>query len=89
MAAAVQEAIYLRALLKDFGFPIRKQIDIGEDHQSCIKMWDYVGTPNNTERFVPIVAKWCQETAKKRKEFDQQKVQVQRQQWTLLKDHCS
>ena len=38
MAAAVQEAIYLRALLNDFGFPVKKQIDIGEDNQSCIKM---------------------------------------------------
>ena len=38
MAAAVQEAIYFRALLKDFGFPMEKQIDIGEDNQSCIKM---------------------------------------------------
>ena len=38
MAAAVQEAIYLQALLKDFGFLMKKQIDIGEDNQSCIKM---------------------------------------------------
>ena len=37
MAAAVQEAIYLRALLKDFGLPMQKQIDIGENNQSCIK----------------------------------------------------
>ena len=39
MAAAVHEAIYLRALLKDFGFPMKKQIDIGEDNKSCIKKW--------------------------------------------------
>ena len=38
MAAAVQEAIYLRALLEDFGLPMKKPIDIGEDNQSCIKM---------------------------------------------------
>ena len=38
MAAVVQEAIYLRALLEDFGFPMKKAIDIGEDNQSCIKM---------------------------------------------------
>ena len=38
MAAAVQEAIYLRALLNDFGIPMTKPIDIGEDNQSCIKM---------------------------------------------------
>ena len=38
MAAAVREAIYLRALLEDFGFPMKKPIDIGEDNQSCIKM---------------------------------------------------
>ena len=28
MAAAVQEAIYLRALLEDFGLPMKKPIDI-------------------------------------------------------------
>jgi hypothetical protein len=38
MAAAAQKAIYLRALLKDFGFSMKKAIDIGEDNQSCIKM---------------------------------------------------
>ena len=32
MAAAVQEAIYLRALLEDFGLPMKKPIDIGEDN---------------------------------------------------------
>ena len=39
MAHALQEAIYLRALLKDFGFPMKKQIDVEEDNQSCIKMY--------------------------------------------------
>ena len=38
MAAAVQEAIYLRGLLEDFGFPMKTPIVIGEDNQSCIKM---------------------------------------------------
>ena len=38
MAAAVQEAIYLRALMKDFGYPMKEPIYIGEDNQSCIKM---------------------------------------------------
>ena len=38
MAAAVQEAIYLRALMKDFGYPMKEPTDIGEDNQSCIKM---------------------------------------------------
>ena len=38
MAAAAQEAIYLRALLKDFGFPMEKATDIGKNNQSCIKM---------------------------------------------------
>ena len=38
MAAAVQEAIYLRPLLEDFGLAMKKPIDIGEDNQSCIKM---------------------------------------------------
>ena len=38
MAAAVQEAIYLRALLEDLGLAMKKAIDIGEDNQSCIKM---------------------------------------------------
>ena len=38
MAAAVQETIYLRALLEDFGLAMKKPIDIGEDNQSCNKM---------------------------------------------------
>ena len=38
MAAAVQEAIYLRALMKDFGYPMKEPTYIGEDNQSCIKM---------------------------------------------------
>ena len=38
MAAAVQEAIYLRALMKEFGYPMKEPTDIGEDNQSCIKM---------------------------------------------------
>ena len=38
MAAAVQEAIYLRSLMKDFGYPMKEPIYIGEDNQSCIKM---------------------------------------------------
>ena len=38
MAAAVQEAIYLRSLMKDFGYPMKEPTHIGEDNQSCIKM---------------------------------------------------
>ena len=38
MAAAVQEAIYLRSLMKDFGYPMKEPTQIGEDNQSCIKM---------------------------------------------------
>ena len=38
MGAAVQEAIYLRALMKDFGYPMKDPTYIGEDNQSCIKM---------------------------------------------------
>ena len=38
MRAAVQETIYLRALMKDFGYPMKDPIFIGEDNQSCIKM---------------------------------------------------
>ena len=37
MAAAVQEAIYLRSLMKDFGYPMKEPTHIGEDNQSCIK----------------------------------------------------
>jgi hypothetical protein len=39
MAAAVQEAIYPRALMKDFGYLMKEPTDIGEDSQSCIKMY--------------------------------------------------
>ena len=38
MAAAVQEVIYLRAIMTDFGYPMKEPIYIGEDNQSCIKM---------------------------------------------------
>ena len=38
MAAAVQEALYLKQLLEDFGFQQRHPIAIGEDNQSCIKL---------------------------------------------------
>ena len=38
MASAVQEEIYLRALMKDFGYPMKEATYIGEDNQSCIKM---------------------------------------------------
>ena len=38
MAAAVQEAIYLRSLMKDFGYPMKEPTQIGEDNRSCIKM---------------------------------------------------
>ena len=38
MAAAVQEAIYLRSLMEEFGYPMKEPTDIGEDNQSCIKM---------------------------------------------------
>lgn len=38
MAAAVQEAIYLRSVMKDFGYPVKEPTQIGEDNQSCIKM---------------------------------------------------
>ena len=38
MAAAVQEAIYLRALMKNFGYPMKEPTYIGDDNQSCIKM---------------------------------------------------
>ena len=38
MVAAVQEAAYLRALMKDFGYPMKEPTYIGEDNQSCIKM---------------------------------------------------
>ena len=37
MAAATQEALYLRNSLEDFGIQQKHQIAIGEDNQSCIK----------------------------------------------------
>ena len=37
-AAAVQEALYLKHLLKDFGIQQKHPIAIGEDNQSCIKL---------------------------------------------------
>ena len=36
MAAAVQEALYLKQLLEDFGIQQKRPIAIGEDNQSCI-----------------------------------------------------
>ena len=39
MASAVQEAIYLRALTKDFGYLMKESTNIGEDNQPCIKMY--------------------------------------------------
>ena len=38
MAATVQEAIYLRVLMKESGCPRKEPADIREDNQSCIKM---------------------------------------------------
>ena len=38
MAAAVQEALYLKPLLEDFGIQQKHPIAIGEDNQSCIKL---------------------------------------------------
>ena len=38
MPAAVQKAIYLRSLMKDFGYPMKEPTQIGEDNQSCMKM---------------------------------------------------
>ena len=38
MAAAVQEALYLRQLLRDLGVPADGPTPIGEDNQSCIRM---------------------------------------------------
>ena len=37
MAAAVQEALYLKQLLEDFGIQQKRPIAIGEDNQSCIR----------------------------------------------------
>ena len=36
MAAAVQEALYQKQLLEDFGFQLKRSI--GEDNQSCIRL---------------------------------------------------
>ena len=38
MAAAVQEALYLKQLLEDFGSQQKRPIAIGEDNQSCIRL---------------------------------------------------
>ena len=38
MAAAVQEALYLKQLLEDFGIQQKRPITIGEDNQSCIRL---------------------------------------------------
>ena len=38
MAAAVQEASYLKQLLEDFGIQPKHPIAIGDDNQSCIKL---------------------------------------------------
>ena len=38
MAAAVQEALYLRSLLDELGVPTAEPTFIGEENQSCIKM---------------------------------------------------
>ena len=38
MAAAVQEALYLKQLLEYFGIQQKHPIAIGEDNQSCIKL---------------------------------------------------
>ena len=38
MAAAVQEALYLKQLLKDFGIQQKGPIAIGEDNQNCITL---------------------------------------------------
>ena len=38
MAAVVQEALYLKQLLEDFGIQRKHPIAIGEDNQSCIKL---------------------------------------------------
>ena len=37
-AAAVQEALYLKQLLEDFGIQQKRSIAIGEDNQSCIRL---------------------------------------------------
>ena len=38
LAAAVQEAIFLRALLRELGYEQFEPTTIGEDNQSCIKL---------------------------------------------------
>ena len=38
MAAVVQEALYLKQLLEDFGIQQKRPIAIGEDNQSCIRL---------------------------------------------------
>ena len=38
MAAAAQEALYLKQLLKDFGIQQKHPIAIREDNQTCIKL---------------------------------------------------
>ena len=38
MAAAVQETLYLKQLLEEFGFHQKHPIAIGKDNQSCIKL---------------------------------------------------
>ena len=38
MAAAVQETLYLKQLLEDFGIQQKYPIAIGEDNQSCIEL---------------------------------------------------
>ena len=38
MAAAVQEALYLKQFLEDFGIQQKRRIAIGEDNQSCIRL---------------------------------------------------
>ena len=37
MAEAVQEALYLKQFLEDFGIQQKRPIAIGEDNQSCIR----------------------------------------------------
>ena len=38
LAAAVQEALYLKKLLEDFGIKEKHPIAIGEDNESCINL---------------------------------------------------
>ena len=39
MSAAVQEALYLKQFLENFGIQQKQPVAIGEDNQSCIKLW--------------------------------------------------